>query len=160
MRSRGGVAQTCHLSAAGGDAQCGRRTWNLEAARLWRRTCSCCTRLLSRRMNGLLWIDERRSCWDTMCTVWLEALTEDAGERLVCQAECQPLQRKESDTGLEVVRKWEALAVEVQGGISRDCTRATTCARGFPRDVGSDSDRATDHREQSAVGERRRKGVI
>ena len=36
--------------------------------------------------DGLLWSDERRS-WDTVCTVWLEAPTEDGGERLACQAE-------------------------------------------------------------------------
>ena len=44
---------------------------------------------MSRRMNGVLWIDERRS-WDIMFTVWLEAPMEDGGERLACEAGSQP----------------------------------------------------------------------
>ena len=56
-------SETSHLSAASGDTQCGRSTWNLEAVGSTRGT-GCgggrahdAGRLVSRRMNGLLWID-------------------------------------------------------------------------------------------------------
>ena len=58
---------------------------------------------------------------------------------------------RQQTRGEKKVGDAQALAVEVQGRDLRERVRATTYTRGFLREFGSDSDRATDSRGQSVL---------